>query len=41
MQVNVLIPPGVQPGSAVPVTLTVGKASSQPGITVAVVGPPQ
>ena len=39
MQVNVQVPPGVQPGSAVPVMLTVGKASSQPGITIAISGP--
>ena len=36
MQVNVQIPPEVQPGSAVPVMLTVGNASSQPGITISV-----
>jgi uncharacterized protein (TIGR03437 family) len=39
MQVNVQIPEDVEPGSAVPVTLTVGKASSQPGITIAISQP--
>jgi uncharacterized protein (TIGR03437 family) len=39
MQVNVQVPPGVQPGTAVAVMLTVGGASSQPGITIAVSQP--
>ena len=39
MQVNVQIQPGVQPSNAVPVVLTVGAASSQPGVTIAVAGP--
>ena len=38
MQVNAHIPSGIQPGNVVPVILTVGNASSQPGITIAVAG---
>ena len=36
LQVNARVPMGVASGSAVPVSLTVGAASSQPGITMAV-----
>ncbi len=36
LQVNARIPAGVVPGVAVPVTLTIGNASSQPGLTLAV-----
>jgi|SRR5579859_153133 len=36
MQVNVRVPAGIKTGGAVPVVLTVGTASSQPGVTVAV-----
>ncbi len=36
MQVTVVVPGGVQPGSAVPVVLQVGSASSPPGVTIAV-----
>ncbi|MES1260881.1 MAG: hypothetical protein ABUS49_04025, partial [Acidobacteriota bacterium] len=35
-QVNVQVPLGVTPGSAVPVTLTVGGVAAQSGVTVAV-----
>ena len=36
MQVNVRVPAGIKTGSAVPVVLTIGTASSQPGVTLAV-----
>ncbi len=36
MQVNVLVPPGVTPGSAVPVTIAVGGIPSPGGTTIAV-----
>jgi uncharacterized protein (TIGR03437 family) len=36
MQVNVQIPSGIQTGSAVPVVVQVGNASSQAGVTLAV-----
>jgi uncharacterized protein (TIGR03437 family) len=36
MQVNVLIPAGAPSGSAVPVVVSVGTASSQPGVTLAI-----
>jgi uncharacterized protein (TIGR03437 family) len=36
MQVNALIPDGVSTGAAVPVMVTVGTASSQSGVTIAV-----
>src|SRR5262245_13137896 len=36
MQVNVRIPAGTKAGSTVPVVLSVGIASSQPGVTLAV-----
>ena len=36
MQVNVRVPTGIKTGSAVPIVLTVGNASSQPGVTLAV-----
>jgi uncharacterized protein (TIGR03437 family) len=36
MQVNVRVPTGIKIGSAVPVVLTIGTASSQPGVTLAV-----
>jgi len=36
MQVNVQIPSGIQTGSAIPVTVQVGNASSQAGVTIAV-----
>lgn len=35
-QVNAVIPPGVMPGPAVPVSLKVGNATSPPGVTIAV-----
>jgi uncharacterized protein (TIGR03437 family) len=35
-QVNVLIPPNAPTGPAVPIVITVGTASSQPGVTVAI-----
>lgn len=35
-QINVTIPPGVSPGSAVPVVVTVGGVASQKGLTMAV-----
>lgn len=36
LQVNVTVPAGVTPGSAVPVVLTIGGVSSQAGLTMAV-----
>jgi uncharacterized protein (TIGR03437 family) len=36
MQINVAIPAGVPSGAYVPITLTAGGATSQPGITIAV-----
>jgi uncharacterized protein (TIGR03437 family) len=36
MQVNVVIPAGIQTGNAVPVVLRVGSVFSQAGVTVAV-----
>jgi trimeric autotransporter adhesin len=36
MQVNVQIPSGIQTGNAVPISIQVGNASSQPGVTIAV-----
>jgi uncharacterized protein (TIGR03437 family) len=36
MQVNVRVPTGIKTGSAVPIVLTVGNASSQPGVTLTV-----
>ena len=36
LQVNAVVPPGVTPGSAVPVTVSVGEAPSQTGVTIAV-----
>jgi len=36
VQVNALIPQSVTPGSAVPVSITIGGAASQTGITIAV-----
>jgi uncharacterized protein (TIGR03437 family) len=36
LQVNVVVPQAVTPGSSVPVLLTIGSASSQAGVTVAV-----
>jgi len=36
MQVNVRVPAGIKTGSAVPIVLKVGTASSQPGVTLAV-----
>jgi uncharacterized protein (TIGR03437 family) len=36
MQINAVIPEGINSGSAVPVTVTVGAASSQSGVTIAV-----
>jgi uncharacterized protein (TIGR03437 family) len=36
MQVNVRVPAGIKTGSAIPVVLTIGTASSQPGVTLAV-----
>jgi uncharacterized protein (TIGR03437 family) len=35
-QINILVPPGVQPGPNVPVALTVGGGSTQAGITMAI-----
>jgi uncharacterized protein (TIGR03437 family) len=36
LQINVPIPAGVTPGSATPVVIRVGDATSQPGVTIAV-----
>jgi uncharacterized protein (TIGR03437 family) len=36
LQVNAVVPPGVGPGSAVPVSLSVGGVASQPGVVIAV-----
>jgi uncharacterized protein (TIGR03437 family) len=36
LQVNAVIPQGVGPGSAVPVTLKIGENASQAGVTMAV-----
>jgi uncharacterized protein (TIGR03437 family) len=36
MQVNVQVPSGITPGSAVPVVVTVGSSNSQNGVTIAV-----
>jgi uncharacterized protein (TIGR03437 family) len=36
LQINVTVPPGVSPGSSVPVQVTIGAATSQAGVTVAV-----
>jgi len=36
MQVNVRVPKGIAAGPAVPIVLTVGAASSQTGVTLAV-----
>jgi hypothetical protein len=36
MQVNVQIPSGVQPSSAVPIDIQVGGVSSQLGVTIAI-----
>ena len=36
LQVNLLVPQSVAPGNAVPVTITVGGVTSQPGVTLAV-----
>jgi uncharacterized protein (TIGR03437 family) len=37
-QINVQVPAGVTPGSAVPVSIQVGGVSSQAGVTIAVAG---
>jgi uncharacterized protein (TIGR03437 family) len=34
MQVNVTVPSGLAPGTAVPVVMTVGTAPSQAGVTI-------
>jgi len=36
IQINVRVPSGVKPGTAVPVRVTIGTAPSQPGVTLAV-----
>ena len=36
MQINAVIPPGIQPSNAVPVFVTVGNLYSQYGVTIAV-----
>jgi uncharacterized protein (TIGR03437 family) len=36
LQVNVTVPAGVTPGSAVPVVIRVGNVTSQTGVTIAV-----
>lgn len=36
MQINAVIPSGIQTGNAVTVVVQVGTASSQPGVTIAV-----
>ncbi len=36
LQINVQVPAGVAPGSAVPIVIRVGDATSQPGVTIAV-----
>ena len=38
MQINVRIPSGITPGSAVPIVIQVGNATSQTGVTIAVAG---
>ena len=38
MQINVQVPSGIAPGNAVPVTIQVGSATSQAGVTIAVAG---
>jgi len=38
MQINAVVPTGIQTGNAVPVALQVGNVSSQPGVTIAVKG---
>jgi uncharacterized protein (TIGR03437 family) len=38
MQINVQIPMGIQPGTAVPITVQVGNVSTQTGVTIAVAG---
>jgi uncharacterized protein (TIGR03437 family) len=40
MQINVRIPTGIQQGSAVPISLQVGSASSPTGVTISVTGNP-
>jgi len=35
MQINVRVPSGIKPGSAVPVVVTIGGVKSQPGVTIA------
>ena len=39
MQINVRIPPGVNPGAALPVVLRVGEGRSQPEVTIAIASP--
>lgn len=36
LQVNVVVPPGVPSGSAIPIVLTIGGVPSQPGVTIAI-----
>ena len=36
VQINVQIPTGIQPGASVPVTVTLGGATSPSGVTIAV-----
>ena len=36
LQINARVPLGVTPGDAIAVSLTIGNASSQPGLTMAV-----
>jgi uncharacterized protein (TIGR03437 family) len=36
LQLNVLVPQSVTPGSAVPVTVTIGGVTSQAGVTLAI-----
>lgn len=41
LQVNAKVPAGVAPGSAAPVTITVGTAASQPNVFLTIAGDPQ
>lgn len=40
LQVNAVIPAGVAPGPSVPLTLSIGGAQAQSGVTVSIAGPP-
>ena len=36
IQVNILVPAGAPSGPSVPIVITIGTATSQPGVTVAI-----